>query len=127
MTKPSLRLIRTVTGLAMAAALAAGAGSVFAQVEPGHGPAEVPPLAPAPKPHATSSIEATAATPAEQRETRTLAAAVFARPAAAAKAAEKATEATQPDLAAQVQPKDDWTPTKPPLVGGRGLELKAPF
>jgi hypothetical protein len=78
---------------------------------------------------ATSDLSATTpvATPAERRETHTLAGAVFGKPAAAAKAEEKVDAATQPDLSA-IQPKPEWTEAKSGLgVGGKGLEIKAPF
>lgn len=78
---------------------------------------------------ATSDLSATApvATPVDRRETHALTAAVFGKPAAAAKAERKVDAATQPDLSA-VQPKPEWTEPKSGLnVGGKGLEIKAPF
>jgi hypothetical protein len=119
-----IRLVRTPAGLAAAATLAACALPAVAQVAgPGAPAAEVP----LPVAHATSSLEVTAATPAEQRETRLLATAVFTTPAAAAHAAEKAAAAIQPDLTPAVHLKPEWSAGKRPLVGGRGMKLTAPF
>lgn len=81
-----------------------------------------------PKPkNATSDLDATALSPAEQRETRALASAVFAKPAAAARAGDKAVAAAQPDLAPTVQPKPEWSTRDGVQLGGKGLQIKSPF
>jgi hypothetical protein len=74
----------------------------------------------------TSSLDATAPSPAEQREARALAAALFARPAAAARAADKAAPVTQAD-AVTVEPKSDWESKDGLQFGGKGLQFKSPF
>jgi hypothetical protein len=93
-------------------------------VEPWHAPAQ----APIP-PHATSSLDATtttAATLTQQRETRTLATAVFAKPAAAQRAADKAAAAYEPPIA-PAAPKAEWLAEDGVHFGGKGLELTTPF
>jgi hypothetical protein len=93
-------------------------------VEPWHAPAHEP--APA---HATSSLEATqttAATLTQQRETRTLATAVFAKPAAAQRAADKAAEAYEPAIP-PAAPKDEWLDDGVHLGGKKLFQLTAPF
>lgn len=83
----------------------------------------------APPPHATSSLDATkttAATLTQQRETRTLATAVFATPAAAQRAADKAAAAYEPPIA-PAAPKAEWLNEDSVHFGGRFLELTAPF
>jgi hypothetical protein len=77
---------------------------------------------------ATSDLAATTpvATPAQQRQARTLSMAIFAKPGAAAKAAAKVDAANQPDLAA-VKPKAEWTDDRGVALGGKGVEFKAPF
>jgi hypothetical protein len=94
-------------------------------VESWHAPAQAPIL-----PHATSSLDATtttAATLTQQRESRTLATAVFAKPAAAQRAADKAAEAYEPAIA-PAPPKTEWLSEDGVHLGGkRALTLTAPF
>jgi hypothetical protein len=93
-------------------------------VEPWHAPEHAPPA-----PHATSSLDATkttAATLTQQRETRTLATAVFAKPAAAQRAADKAAAAYEPPIA-PAAPKPEWLTEDGVHFGGKGLELTTPF
>jgi hypothetical protein len=80
------------------------------------------------RPPVTSDLSATTPTltPAERRETHTLAGAVFAKPAAKARAQEKVDAASQPDLSA-VQPKPEWEAKSGLGAGGKGLEIKTPF
>jgi hypothetical protein len=95
-----------------------------ANVEPWHTPDHAPP-----PPHATSSLDATkapVATPEQQRETRTLATAVFARPAAGQRAADKAAEAYAPPIP-PAEPKAEWLADEGVHLRGKGLELSAPF
>jgi len=74
----------------------------------------------------TSSITATAPTPAEQREARSLVTAIFAKPAAAQRAADKAAPQTPPNL--ETSPKPEWTTSRNGLgLGGKGVQFKAPF
>jgi hypothetical protein len=84
------------------------------------------PEAPAGKPRsATSDLSATDPTPAEQREARKLATAIFAAPSAGQRAADKAA----PPSAAAVppaQPKAEWLEDKVG-PGGDGLQVKTPF
>ena len=75
----------------------------------------------------TSGPAATAPSPAEQREARVLAGAVFAKPAAAERAADKAAPVVEPDLG-QVQPKPEWTSQSGGVgIGGKGVQVKTPF
>jgi outer membrane PBP1 activator LpoA protein len=82
------------------------------------------------KPRATSDLSAatqTATTPAQQRDARVLATAVFAAPAAKAKAAQKLDDANHPELSA-IPTKPEWT--EPPGgvgLGGKGVQIKTPF
>ena len=86
-------------------------------------PVEGPP----PKPrNATSSLGATAPSPAELHDARTLATAIFARPAAAKAAADKVTAAAEADLPPP-EPKADWAPPEGIQLGGKGLQIKTPF
>jgi hypothetical protein len=136
MTQSTSGPIRKPASLApaamMAALLAAHALPAFAQAsasQTGASQANTwrsPDAAPVPprKP-VTSSLGATAPTPAEQRQARTLAAALFARPAAAAAAVDKAVPITQAD-ATPVEPKPEWE-NKGLRFGGKGLLFKSPF
>ncbi|THD70460.1 hypothetical protein [Phenylobacterium sp.] len=93
-------------------------------VEPWHAPAHAQPA-----PHATSSLDATkttAATLTQQRETRTLATAVFATPAAGQRAADKAAEAYEPPIE-PAAPKAEWLTEDGVHFRGKGLELTTPF
>jgi hypothetical protein len=80
-------------------------------------------------PHATSSLDATkttAATLTQQRETRTLATAVFAKPAAALRAGDKAAAAYAPPIE-PAAPKPEWVGEDGVHFGDKGLALTAPF
>jgi hypothetical protein len=115
---------RISVGLAAASILTIGALPAFAQTSPFEPRTDHAP----PKPrNATSDLEATAPTAEEQRETRALASAVFAKPAAAARAADKAAPVTTPDLASPVQPKPEWSAKDGVQIGGKGLQIKSPF
>ncbi|THD59405.1 hypothetical protein [Phenylobacterium sp.] len=81
------------------------------------------------KPPVTSDLSATrgpTVTPAEQRSTRTLASAIFAKPGAAQKAADKAASANDPVIPPG-EPKSEWLPDQSVKVGGKGLQVTAPF
>lgn len=123
MTHVTSRRFRTTARFALAAMLGLSALPAFAQnTDPFSRPVEGAP----PKPRtATSSLGATAPSPTELHDARTLATAVFARPAAAKAAADKVTAAAQANVPPP-QPKSDWTPEGVQL-GGKGLEIKAPF
>ena len=124
---PIRRPASLVPAALTAAILAACALPAFAQVATY--PADTwrsPDAAPvAPRKPVTSSLEATDPTPAEQREARALAAALFARPAAAAQAADNAVPISQAD-ATPVEPKPEWA-NKGLHFGGKGLLFKSPF
>jgi hypothetical protein len=94
-------------------------------VESWHAPAQPP----AP-PHVTSSLDATtttASTLTQQRESRTLATAVFAKPAAAQRAANKAAEAYEPAIP-PAAPKSEWLTEEGVHFSGKSLlKLSAPF
>lgn len=124
MTQLGSRRLRTTARFAVAALLGLSALPALAEpADPFRAPVEGAP----PKPrNATSSLGATAPSAAELREARTLAGAVFARPAAAKVAADKATAAVQAD-GPPLQPKPDWIPTEGVQLGGKGLEIKTPF
>jgi|SRR5579859_3285154 len=114
---------RQLVMLAAVAALIAIGPSVLAEPDRFQIPIDHIP----PKPQqVTSDLDATAPTPAEQHETRALAAAIFAKPAAAARAADKATAASEPDLNV-VQAKPEWAARDGVLIGGKGLAFKSPF
>ncbi len=124
MTQLTSRQVRICAGLAIAVMLVAYTSPTFAQPDPYQPALDRAPPRPA---AATSDRKATEPTPAEQRETRTLAGAVFAKPAAAARAGDKAVAATQPDLTPHVQPKPEWTNKDGVQVTDKGLEFKSPF
>jgi hypothetical protein len=109
--------------LALAAMLGMSALPAIAQsTDPFDHPVEGAP----PKPrNATSSLQATAPTPTEVHDARSLATAVFSRPAAAKAAADKVTAAAQVDVP-PLQPKPEWSPDGV-QVGGKGLQIKTPF
>jgi hypothetical protein len=118
--------------LAGAAVFLSAAGA-HAQQDQWRGPDDIessraPEHAPLP-PHATSSLDATkttAATLTQQRETRNLATAVFAKPAAAQRAGDKAAAAYAPPIA-PAAPKPEWLAADGIHAGGKGLELSTPF
>jgi hypothetical protein len=124
---------RALGPLAAAVAVAgmAAAGPALAQasnpnadqrVEPWRGPEP-----PAGKPRtATSSASATEATPAEQREARKLATAIFAAPGAGQRAADKAAPPSTANVP-PAQPKAEWLADEGVRAGGKGLQVKAPF
>jgi hypothetical protein len=129
---PIRKPARLATAALTAAILAAHALPAFAQASSAqNSPSQAntwrsPDSAPvAPRKPVTSSLEATAPTPAEQREARTLAAALFARPAAAAAAADKAVPITEAE-AAPLERKPEWD-NKGLQFGGKGLLFKSPF
>lgn len=113
-----------------AAAIVVGAAAVARAQELPRDADDVEPWRPAahdslPR-HATSSIDATKATAADQRETRTLATAIFAKPGAAQRAADKAAAALKPPIP-PAEPKAEWLAEDSVRFGGKGLELTAPF
>jgi hypothetical protein len=120
-----IRRFACAAGL-VALSLAALPAVAQPEVEPWRSPSPAVPE----KPKATSDISATAqtaTTPAQQREAKALSTAVFAKPAAKAKAAQKIDDANQADLSA-VQPKAEWAEDKSGVgVGGKGVQIKAPF
>jgi hypothetical protein len=132
-----IRTYKTLTPVLAAALLAAMAGAAVADppspaakdaYDTSHVPGE-PSLAI--KPPVTSDISATQgpgpATPLEQRETRTLASAIFSKPGAAQKAADKASAANDPVIP-PTDPKAEWFGDQQNVkVGGKGLLVTAPF
>ncbi len=123
MTQLTLRPIR-VSAVLFATAVLMGSGPSALAQQPD--PRQPTPQFDPPKPrNATSDLDATAPSPQEQRETRSLAAAVFAKPAAAARAADKAAP-PQPDLNI-VQAKPEWSTKEGLQVGDKGVEFKSPF
>jgi hypothetical protein len=121
---------RLVSRLALAAVLGLAASSqAFAQAtpsddpEPWRNPSQGAPPA---KPHATSSLEATKPTAADQRQSRALAAAVFSRPAAAHRAADKASAANTPPIP-PTDPKPEWLGEQGVHFGGEGVQVSKPF
>jgi hypothetical protein len=81
--------------------------------------------APNRKPVTSGEPTARPASPAEQREAKALAVAVFAKPAAAKKAVEKVEDANAPPIA-PAEPKPEWV-DKGLQVGGKGLQVTKPF
>jgi hypothetical protein len=128
--QPSVRKSGPLT-LALAVAVMAAAGPALAQSSPdARLERQVGPWTPAPpteKPHnATSSAEATEPTPAEQREARKLATAIFAAPAAGQRAADKAAPPSTANVP-PAQPKPEWLAEDGVRPGGDGLQVKTPF
>jgi hypothetical protein len=131
MTQRPFGPVRTPAMLALTLVAIAAAGPALAQagdqradtrVEPWSAP-EAPPGKPR---TATSSTSATEPTPAEQREARKLATAIFAAPGAGQRAADKAA----PPSTAKVppaQPKAEWLAADGVRPGGDGLQVKTPF
>ena len=120
------------TGLALFA-LVAAASPALAQLqtqnraEPWRAPTDQPGSRPLDnRARVTSDASATEPSPAEQRQARLLAAALFAKPGAAQRAADKAAPAVPPDYA-EVQPKPEWTDTAGVAPGGRGVKVTRPF
>ena len=114
-------------GIAVAILLSAAA-SAHAQLpkdsiagEPWRAPSYTPPT-----PHVTSSLDATKPPAPDQHQVRTLATAVFAKPAAAQRAADKAAAAAEPPIA-PAPPKTEWLQEDGLHSGGEGLLLSAPF
>ena len=81
--------------------------------------------APNRKPVTSGDATARPVSPAEQREAKALAVAVFAKPAAAKKAVEKVEDANAPAIA-PAEPKPEWV-DKGLQVGGKGLQVTKPF
>jgi hypothetical protein len=125
-----MRSIACLTLAALACGLAAPAGAQSTapnRAEPWRGPSDAPGMKAAEnRARVTSDASATAPTPAEQREARNLAAAIFAKPGAAQAAAEKAAPDATPDYA-EVQPRPEWTTPTGVVPGGRGVKVTAPF
>jgi hypothetical protein len=97
------------------------------RAETWRGPAETPGSSPsANRAKVTSDETATQPTAAEQRKARALAAAIFAKPAAAQRAAENAAPEPEPEWAAQ-QPRAEWTDKSGVAPGGRGVKATTPF
>lgn len=76
--------------------------------------------------HVTSSEDATKPSASEQRQARTLAVAVFAKPAAAQRAAEKVDAANAPAIA-PAEPKPEWLAKDGLQFGGKGMKVTTPF
>lgn len=120
MTQRTSRRFRAVQ-FGVAAMLLLSTAPAHAQIDPGRPLPDAPP----PRTSANSTLAGNVASPEERRETRTLAAAVFAKPAAATRAADKASAAVQPDLSA-VQPKENWA-NSGPHIHKKGVQVTAPF
>ena len=124
LTPPTRLLVRAAAFAALA--LSAVPAAAQQDAEPWRAPGPAVPD----KPRATSDLSAatqTATTPAQQRDARVLATAVFAAPAAKAKAAQKLDDANHPELSA-IPTKPEWT--EPPSgvgLGGKGVQIKTPF
>ena len=113
-----------LAGALLSGALFFGASTAAAQVtEPWRTPTDEPVASRA---HVTSSEAATAPSPAEQRQAKALAVAVFAKPAAARKAAEKVAEANAPAIP-PAEPKPEWVAKDGVGFGGKGMQVKTPF
>jgi hypothetical protein len=124
--------LRLVPSLALIALLAAAPAVAQPpppnRAEPWRGPLDPPGTQPSTNRARVSSGEGAAQpTAAEQRQARTLAAAVFATPAAAHQAADNTAPEATPDWAA-AQPRAEWTDKTTGIVpGGRGMKITAPF
>jgi hypothetical protein len=123
---------RVILFALIVAAATLGAVSVAAQVPQSAMPTQPPGFrtptdeaAPNRKPVTSGDSTAKPASPAEQREAKALAVAVFAKPAAAKKAAEKVEDANAPAIA-PAEPKPEWV-DKGLQVGGKGLQVTKPF
>jgi hypothetical protein len=125
-----MRLIACVALAALIGGLAAPAAAQSTapnRAEPWRGPSDPPGTRAADnRARVTSDASATAPTPAEQREARNLAAAIFAKPGAGQAAAEKAAPEATTDLA-EVQARPEWTNPPGLAPGGRGVKVTAPF
>lgn len=84
------------------------------------------PQGPAAKPRATSSLNATKPTAADQHQSRMLAGAIFAKPGAAQRAADKAAAANTPPIP-PTDPKREWLAEPGVRLGGEGLQVSKPF
>jgi len=124
--------LRLVSCLALVALLGAGPGRAQqptgpSRAEPWRGPSDQPGTQPSDnRARITSGEAATQPSAAELREARALAAAIFAKPAAAQRAADNTGPPPPPDWAA-VQPRAEWTDKAEVAPGGRGMKLTAPF
>jgi hypothetical protein len=124
--------LRLVPGLALIALLAAAPSlaqpAPLNRAEPWRGPQDAPGAQPsANRARVTSGESAAQPSAAEQREARTLAAAVFATRAAGQRAAENVAPEPAPDWAA-AQPRAEWTDKATGIVpGGRGMKIIEPF
>jgi hypothetical protein len=97
------------------------------RAEPWRGPADLPGTkAGDNRARVTSDEAATQPTPAEQNEARALAAAVFAKPAAAKLAADNVAPAAAPDWST-VTPRAEWTSPPGFAPGGKGVKITSPF
>jgi hypothetical protein len=108
-------------------ASAAAAQPATNRAEPWRTPADQPGTRAAEnRARVTSDTSATGPSPAEQKEARALAAAVFAKPAAAQRAVDKVAPEAAPEWAA-VQPKAEWSDKGELVPGGRGVKVTTPF
>ena len=115
---------RVVLSALLAGAFLSGGSMAAAQVtEPWRTPTDEPV---ANRAHVTSGEDATKPSPAEQRQAKALAVAVFAKPAAARKAAEKVEEANAPAIP-PAEPKPEWVAKDGVGFGGKGMQVKTPF
>ncbi|HEY0435448.1 MAG TPA: hypothetical protein VGC92_02335 [Phenylobacterium sp.] len=108
----------------IATGLLAAASPAPAQVtEPWRTPTDEPV---ANRARVTSSPDAAKASPAEQRQAKALAVAVFAKPAAAKKAADKVAADNAPAIP-PAEPNPDWVAKDGVGFGGKGVQVKTPF
>ncbi|MFL5295134.1 MAG: hypothetical protein ACJ798_02015 [Phenylobacterium sp.] len=123
-----LALLALAGGLG-APALAQPAAPAASPAEPWRAPVDQPGTQAADnKARISSGAAAVAPSPAEQREAKALAGAIFATPAAAQKAADKAAPEQPLSDLAEVQPRPEWARHKPGVdLGGRGVRVQTPF
>ena len=130
MTQGSFVAFRRLAFAAAGLLILAQAGPAPAQVDPQTAVRAEPwhdPNGTTAKPKtATSSPSATEPNAAEQRETRKLAGAIFAKPGAAARAADKAAPPNTADIP-PAQPKPEWLASDGLRPGGEGVQVKTPF
>ncbi len=115
-----------VLGSALATMVLSAAGAALAQSktddpEPWRQPAPPPPI-----PRATSSLDATKPTAAQQHQSRMLAGAIFAKPSAAQRAEDKVAAANAPAIP-PTDPKKEWLAEPGIRLGGEGLQVSKPF